>query len=123
MKFIQQEQFNNADKKVKDEVYKWWKENISIGDLFYNNIGCCIDGYVSESQSKEAILGNTTPLLTVGQLIDFIESKTGYYLEIKYDENNDYGYIFDLGIRNMLHYSKYVDLLKALWELVGIVCE
>lgn len=106
MRFIPEDQFNNADEKIKDEVYKWWEENISIGDLFYNNIGYCIDGYVSETQSKEAILGNTTPLLTVGQMIEFLEWKTGGSTEIKITCVN----------------SKET-LLETLWEEVQEVCK
>ena len=123
MKVISVEQFQLADKRVQNEIMKWWEPQIM--DLYVPLDG---DPTVIYRQSQlEAVRklkneGNI-PLLTVGQLIDFIESKTGYYLEIRYDENNDYGYIFDLGLKGMKHYSRYVDLLKALWELVEIICE
>lgn len=131
MQTISVEQFKLADKTVQSEIIKWWKPseydivaNFSstgfVKEIGESGVLCYWSNEKYEKwQQKEELI----PLLTVGQLIEFIESKTEYYLEIKYDESNDYGYIFNIGLRDMKHYSRYVDLLKALWELAEVICE
>lgn len=122
MKYISAEEFLKADRKVVDEIIEWWKP--SIGDLTESTVEgevwCLIDDIQVErvlKLSKEHLI---IPLLTVGQLIDFIEDKTRYYLNISYDEYDDYGYILDIGINK--YYTKYCVLIKALWEVVQEVC-
>lgn len=117
MRFITEDQFLKADKRVQDAIYDWWKPQ--QGDLFISNI-CGDFGVVRDEMNKEreeAILGNTTPLLTVGQLIESIEWK------LKIKDSTDtllinkyaYGYLFT-SYNERLHLPSHQhDLLKALW--------
>lgn len=76
MNTISSEVFNGVSWNIRDKFYEWWKP--SLGDVFESNI-CGNIGFVNEELSSErydAIHDNTTPLLTVGQLFEFIEWRT-----------------------------------------------
>lgn len=132
MKYITAEQFNRADNKVKDSLYSWWEKNINIGDLFESNITYGLGiVYDTEEQSTPTILGNTTPLLTVGQMIDFIETTT----DGKVDIVSGVGtmktldcYIVEVHEINTtrcieaLAFKDYVDLTQALWKMCNVIC-
>ena len=132
MKYISAEQFNQADKKVKDCLYNWWEKNINIGDLFESNITYGLGVvYDTEEQSIPTILGNTTPLLTVGQMIDFIETTT----DGKVDIVSGVGtmktldcYIVEVYEINTtrcietLAFKDYIDLTQALWKMCNVIC-
>lgn len=73
MKFISQEQFLNADEKVKEIICEWWQP--AIGDIAINSCNeiCVLD---KDKLRQLAIMKKkgkvVIPLLTEGQLIDVI---------------------------------------------------
>lgn len=91
MEFITAEQFLKEDKEVQNVFLDWWKP--SIGDLIYVfKSDCYTHDYldVIVNVSKESVegtdvyenLNDILPLLTEGQLRQFIEDKTGYIIEM-----------------------------------------
>lgn len=108
MKVISVEQFLSADKKVQDEIMKWWEPQMI--DVYVP-----LDGeptVICRQRQLDAVrrLKNEVniPLLTVEQLIDFVEQKTGYD--------------FDLGEFDGKYRTPCVILLNALWDLVQYIC-
>lgn len=72
MKYIQVVEFLNAPKKVQDSIWEWWK--IEKYDIVWDNVfGERVNTF--GHMSKE----NKIPLLTVGQLIEYIEYKVGAF--------------------------------------------
>lgn len=120
MKFISERKFNNAEGKIRDSFYEWW--NPTYGDIFEGNI--CGGTYVVDEQElstqrSEAIHGNTTPLLTIGQLIEFIEWRTDCRVCIDYDSDDvffELKYIGETLVETFEKFSHY-DLLEGLWEV------
>ena len=132
MKYISAEQFNQANNEVKERVYSWWGKNIGIGDLFESNITYDLGVvYDPKEQNIDTILGNTTPLLTVGQMIEFIEDITDGKVDIvsgvgamktldcymvKVYEINTARCIEKLAFKDD------VDLIQALWKMCNVIC-
>lgn len=72
MKYISAEQFRKADIKIQDSIWEWWK--IEKYDLVWDSVfGERVNTF--GHMSKE----NKIPLLTVGQLIEYIEYKVGAF--------------------------------------------
>lgn len=121
MKVISVEQFLSTDKKVQDEIMKWWEPQMM--DLYVPLDGEPI--VICRKRQLDAVrrLKNEVniPLLTVGQLIDFVEQKTGFYLGIEFDADRC-GYEFDLGEFDGKYRTPYVILLNALWDLAQYIC-
>lgn len=132
MKHISAEQFNQADRKVKDSLYSWWEKNINIGDLFESNITYGLGVvYDTEEQSIPAILGNTTPLLTVGQMIEFIEDITNGKVDIVSgtDAIGGLSYymveVYEINSTRCIETIAFkgdVDLTQALWKMCNAIC-
>lgn len=82
MKFISAEVFNGVSWDIRNKFYEWWKP--SLGDVFESNI-CRNMGFVGEELTPEryaAIHDNTTPLLSEGQLLEFIKWRTKKSIDI-----------------------------------------
>lgn len=128
MEFIQVEELMKAGKEVNDLVREWWKP--SKGDLFTELLeeglqrkACilCNENLDKANNGKN----NVYPLLTVGQLIDFIEWRTDYAIEkITYgiDCYWVYPYFDDLNyvdaprwFSNEMSFSNE-KLIQALWK-------
>lgn len=130
MKVISVEQFLSIDKKVQNEIMKWWDPQMM--DLYVP-----LDGeptVICRQRQLEAVrrLKNEVniPLLTVGQLIDFIEWKTGdTYLDRIYficdgyavEPCNEYCQDSKWVEKEMSFHHE--DLLMALWLCVQGICE
>lgn len=131
MNLIREEVFNSVSWDIRNKMYEWWKP--SLGDVFESNI-CGNMGVVDEELTVErynAIHDNTTPLLSIGQLIEFIEWRTKQNLLIRNAEGNKHFiHLFkqaeqdDGTFLSESIYREYVnDLLKGLWECACKVAE
>lgn len=126
MNYISAEEFLNQDKKVQEVFLDWWQP--SEGDLL--NIDYEIDfvmaldddyicGY-EYAYTKEEI---TCPLLTEGQLRQFIEDKMKCIVENAWDGLDYDIYLVDklTGVDVLENYFNLGnDLLKAYWK---VACE
>ena len=87
MNYISAEEFLRQDKEVKRVFLKWWKP--SNGDLFWwiedKLIDCCDNQKMFNNTDIDNLKGiEIIPLLTEGQLRQFIEDKTGGKLQVEY---------------------------------------
>lgn len=128
MKFITVEQYLKADTKVQQAILEWWKP--SVGDLVYDldNLidvvvpNLCIGDYKMDLDKSKVI-----PLLTEGQLSEFIENKLGGKIDIGYYQNDNNGCKgYTVGVWSSEPYECVkeiedlgVDLLQALWQVVN----
>lgn len=107
MKFITDKQFLEQPKEIQDVFMKWWKPQ--IGDLYM------WEYYDNNFKQIRFVRPNSTnmlngtwardmgiPLLTMGQLIDFIEERTN----CKLDFNHNYEYDDELENYDFWLYSK-----------------
>ncbi|MCD3321136.1 hypothetical protein G8V07_12535 [Clostridium botulinum D/C] len=127
MKYIKPEQFLKADKKIQEAIIEWWKPE--TGDLVESNGEyCVIDTLVNAINCSSINLyndGNNTfgkaeciPLLTEGQLREFIEDKTGSSIETFFDIYNKYCFnLVDIMNFETIETGER-DLLQALWKVV-----
>ena len=132
MEFISAEQFLKEDKEVQEVFINWWKP--STGDLFKegkgkyalykavyispNNIGDT-NVFCALSEDRFYKKEKVVPLLTEGQLRQFIEDKTGYRMLPDY--NDEEGYSVWLYRKKGELKNKYRklggNLLQAYWEV------
>lgn len=95
MKFITAEQFKAADQKVQDAIMEWWKP--SIGDLTNGRENPVVCIKMPRDIRAIADYNNSSityfPLLTIGQLIEFIEWHSKGSLDIRNRFNEDYSVI------------------------------
>ena len=134
MNYINAEQFQEQPKKVQEVLLKWWKP--SKGDIF---------AFLGDDTSREiGVLGDSKeiqiatkgkgeyrlPLLTEGQLREFIEYKTRKRMDISfYPESEDYeceGYLVQL-FDHVTHIKEFNnlgnDLLQAYWKVTCQIAE
>lgn len=119
MKIISADQFTTADQELKEEIMKWWEPQMM--DLYVP-----LDGnpeVISRQKQLEAVKkfkdkGNV-PLLTVEQLIDFVETKTGTKICIDYDCDDIYLELRKMcdGCAYTIYTSVCCELIEGLWEL------
>lgn len=127
MEFISTEEFLKQDEKVQKEFIDWWKPQLL--DLYIfdkriieivrtsdeNMILPCKSNNIWE-EKKHCI-----PLLTEGQLREFIENKTNKTLFIDFDcieEKLDYDiYLFDNNDKYIKHENLGNSLFKAYWKV------
>lgn len=124
MKYITLDQLKDAGKEVVDKILEWWKpEN---GDLVIhksNNDPKLICGFSKYDSSKiffsnypNKVYGfkrDVLPLLTVEQLIDFIEWRTSEKISI-YHYSKDY--ISSTIEGKCYHHKSNYELLQSLWK-------
>ncbi len=119
MEYISGKEFRKQPMEVQQVIFEWWRP--SKGDLFENDLIGGFGVITGEKKLKNGLI----PLLTEGQLRKFIEDKTGCIMMVQYDfldntyeiylssnsdNEEDYGWIHNLG----------TDLLQAYWK---VVCE
>lgn len=124
MELISKEKFKKSDAKVQEEIMKWWKP--SFGDIVDVN-GIidltirCVEGKLFDCAWNNFKLGyhDVTPLLTVGQLIDFIQCRTGLLVCVDYDCDDIFFELkdFEQAMSTVEKFSHW-DLLDGLWEVV-----
>lgn len=131
MKYITVVQFFRAKLEVRREILNWWTPE--IGDLVEgdnDNVKCLssdadID-YVKTLLEKGDDLV-ITPLLTISQLIEFIEHKLKEEIDIYRAGMKGHqistAYIDDIGESKFEFITDTHDLLLALWECVQEVCK
>lgn len=115
------EQLNELTDKGKERLRKWWRPE--EGDLYINEnstppynekIQVCAewDGDDCYHELFPKNKENTFPLLSIGQLIEFLEEfrSKGYYFEII---NKD---IWEISLNNKTYVSS--ELVDALWQSV-----
>lgn len=137
MKFIEAEEFLKQDERIQKVFIDWWKP--SIGDLFttkrvYDEIDVIIDvtkediwgmnntfkGNIYSSVDKSLMV---FPLLTEGQLRQFIEDKFSGDVKVELEWSND-GYIVNVvsEINDEKVYEEYYSYesepIKAYWYAV-----
>lgn len=127
MKFITEKQFESVNGVVQGELYQWWKETMGIGDLAYNSMYggvLCITEEI-EYTTRDIMIDNTTPILTEGQLIQFIEFKLGERIDIFRAETKGHtiatNYIDFEGKCKYMHETRAEQLIDALWEVAQAV--
>ncbi|MCD3329319.1 hypothetical protein [Clostridium botulinum] len=128
MKYISAEQFLQADKKVQEAILDWWEpEQCDLVES--NGTYCVIDALVNAINCSSINLyndGNNTfnkteviPLLTEGQLREFIEDITGSVIEIFFDIYNKYCF----NLIDIINYKTFEtderDLLQAYWKVTN----
>lgn len=128
MKVIPIRQFLSANQKVQDEVMKWWKPQMM--DLYMPLDGDITVIYRQSQLEAVRKLKNEwdVPLLTVGQLIDFIEWRTGYGInQIEFGAGDCYWVFpyfepgYDMEQEKPRWYGEEMsfcneELIQALWE-------
>ena len=108
------EQLNELSEKGKEKLRKWWKP--IVGDWFDD------DGYmriIPDDETKGAFVLNSfhTPLLSIGQMIEFLDF--GNDFSIEYEESNDSWRIYwGLPKKQYKSGNPYGDseLCDSLWE-------
>ena len=132
MKYISAEQFLEQSKEVQKALMDWWKP--SIGDLYAwvkrddecdNNLRkmeCCNSENIVQitSSFKGINEGNRIPLLTEGQLREFVEDKSGQIVEIDLCCG---GYSIVTEHRECECEDLGDDLLEAYWQVACILAE
>lgn len=129
MEFITTEQFLEQSKEVQEVFIDWWKP--SIGDLYTWNysdekendlhkLQACTSELVLEltKDNKGVNEGDRIPLLTEGQLRQFIEDKTGLTLEFDVYDNC----CIDIRVGknqklNRIFETECTNLLQAYWKV------
>ncbi|NFH81690.1 hypothetical protein FDA09_17095 [Clostridium botulinum] len=116
MEYISEKEFRKQPMEVQQVIFEWWRP--SKGDLFENDL---MGGFGAVAQDN-LFNNGLIPLLSEGQLRKFIEDKTGCIMMVQYDfldntyeiylssnsdNEEDYGWIHNLGI----------DLLQAYWKV------
>ncbi|NFI80975.1 hypothetical protein FDB14_15270 [Clostridium botulinum] len=108
MEYISAEEFLKQPVEVQNVFLEWWKP--SEGDLFTNDI---LGGFGVITQDK-LFKNGLIPLLTEGQLRNFIEHKINKKVDIIHYINEGYILVVDEDIdySNLGH-----DLLQAYWKV------
>lgn len=137
MKFITKQQIIDAGEKVAVEIFKWWKPEAGdlvvigedeVGDVVTEHkdsgVVDCIWGNFRLDNSNEE---STFPLLTIGQLIEFIEYKLNDEIDIYRAGMKGHQisteWIDGVGESKFEFVTDTHDLLLALWECVQEVCK
>jgi len=133
MNYISAEQFQEQPKKVQEVLLKWWKP--SKGDVF---------AFLGDDTSREiGVLGDLKeiqiatkgkgeyrlPLLTEGQLREFIEDKTGNKVDVEhyniYENKEDILFRFCIDRKEIKSHMFYNNksLLQAYWKVACQIAE
>ena len=133
MNYINAEQFQEQPKKVQEVLLKWWQP--SIGDLFVwvkrkgefendlRKMECCNSENIVQMTSsfKGVDEGGRIPLLTEGQLREFIEDKTNCKISCSPSIEGKYYVGYDKYANNEdgdLKRLTYVnDILSGYWKV------
>lgn len=131
MKYITVAQFFRAKFEVRKEILNWWKPD--IGDLVegeWSEVKCIsTNGEVAYARSflGKGDTWSIIPLLTVQQLIDFIEYKLNDEIDIYRAGMKGHQisteWIDGAGESKFEFRTDTHDLLLALWECVQEVCK
>jgi hypothetical protein len=127
MKFISAEEFLKQPKEVQDVFRDWWKPEMY--DLFFryfgNNPNNFLHGiyksFIGDNETKKNAIKDTSflPLLTIGQLIKFIEDKSGGKIRIiEYDFDH-----YNIVTFKQTYISTQKDLLQAWWQVACKIAE
>ena len=128
MEFVNAEQFLKLDKEVQKVFIDWWK--VEIGDLFkynygYSNIETINLKSIKEDVEESKYSAHIIPLLTLEQLVKFVEDITGYRMLPDYNDHE--GYSVWLYCKEGELKNKYrrlgKDLLQAYWEVATKVAK
>lgn len=125
MKYITVKQFEIADKKVQEAIMKWWKPE--HGDLFAELIDSGLERkacILCKDRLDTANNNKIYPLLTLGQLIDFIE----HYFDGKLEYSMVFSSSLDLIVK--VYDSEFMEymffeifesesLLEAMWRVAN----
>lgn len=117
MEYISAEEFSRQPKEVQEVFIDWWKcEN---GDLFINEmeykhhksfleIRCCF---------YEACKASKIPLLTEGQIRQFIEDKSEKIVNAEYLKGSGYCLVLIGNSESIPYVTLGEDLLQAYWKV------
>ena len=128
MKFISAKKFLKEDKEIQKMFIDWWKPE--IGDLFkynygYSNIEIINLKSIKEDVEESKYSAHIIPLLTLEQLVKFVEDITGYRMLPDYNDHE--GYSVWLYCKEGELKNKYrrlgKDLLQAYWEVATKVAK
>ncbi|WP_252254490.1 C15orf41 family protein [Clostridium sp. ZBS12] len=118
MEYISAEEFLKQSMNIQQEIWNWWKP--SKGDLFENDLIGGFGVITGEKKLKNGLI----PLLTEGQLRQFIEDKTGCFINTVpfkintrvdlVNVNKDADGFFE---RELYHLHENHDLLQAYWKV------
>lgn len=125
MEYITTEEFLKKPKEIQEVFLKWWKNNMNQCDLIYNSrmerIGFLddISMFSSDFKRKLIIASRNTPLLTEGQLRQFIEDKINHKFDIYERRLNGYHFkCIDADFNVTKHFeTNEHDLLQAYWKV------
>ena len=140
MEYISAEEFLKQPKEIQEIFREWWKP--SKGDLIRSKLDI-IGGNdynfdfiirINPNRPNSYILTNSNwygkgeciPLLTEGQIRQFIEDKTGYKIEAWWDgESYDIYFVnAETGIQtDEVYYNLGEDLLQAYWKVAIQITE
>lgn len=114
--YITAEQFLEQPQEVRDIFLKWW--NPSVGDLFnfpeIDNQDCReVECICSKNRLKTINLSKVVPLLTEGQLRNFIEDKAGKKITILELDNDHWNIVSKYGF---IKITNETNLIQAYWQ-------
>lgn len=136
MKFITKQQLLDAGTPVVTEIFNWWKPEAGdlvvigedeVGDVVVKTtdsglVECIWDNFRLDDTDSQG----TFPLLTVGQLIEFLEYKLDEPIDIFRTEKSGQSiateWIDGVGECWFDVHTETKDILLALWECVVKVC-
>lgn len=152
MDYISVNELKKQSDKVQKLLLKWWKENVKQYDMFYRKfhgerqkyivtkVKGKVKGYELETitlRNREISLGRDAwtekwninyiwdiiPLLTEGQLRNFIEDKTGGKCDIEWDVNSINIEIWNDNIMLDRFALPKTNLLQTYWQIVCKIAE
>ena len=114
MKYITMEQFNKADTKVQQAILEWWKP--SNHDLICYPESGEVELFDNRIMTVESVKEEYYPLLTEGQLREFIENRKDCKIDMMYSYINC-GY--EIFVESRCFEIKSDNLLLALWQVAN----
>jgi len=124
MEFISAEEFLKQPEEVQKALKDWFKDNIEFYDLYttikYSDVIIIRNDKQIKAIKEYGIKDNVIPLLTEGQLRQFIEDRTQTIVQIDYYMAK--GYTIYLSCRNEPEIWKCFSdlggsLIKAYWDV------
>lgn len=121
--FIDVETFLSLDTVIQKVIFKWWIENVKVGDLYMWELGPvehCLNEFRVVKPNSKNILNRTwascmaVPLLRMDQLVAFIEENKCHKLQIRLDEER---YFIDIFKGLFIYKTNKSNILDALFEV------
>ena len=125
MEFISSEEFLKQDKKVQEVFIDWFGNNADSYDLVCTDTKIKYISFYGDLEFGEK--ADYVPLLTEGQLREFIEDKTGCYIDISHNSMDTCIQLCDKEDEYPIEEWEWQylsnDLLQAYWKAAVEIAE